>query len=463
MSNILYLLLIAFGALLILSIFQLTIYLQQKDKAYLHYSLYLFVMAVFNVVRMLDARLTSFYPLPIHTVQTLDAILSNLGFLMYVNFLGVVLNISRSDKFFFKSWRFIQFFVLVALSIYTVLKFSNNYDHAAEIIMACCSFFCMGYGLLLIIRLFRFIQETFYLLIITGTTIVVVSIIAGLVVCYFIYHDRLSFSGLALMEIGMFLETIFLSAAMGYRLKLAYREKEIYHQNLLQETKRNEQLAKQTAQLLRKELDLRKWQIEVSRDLHDDLGASLSAIHVYSTVASKVMDTDRVKAKDVLHHINTNARQIMENMSDIVWAISTTENHSITLENKLKNYGYELLNPLGIYCNYQIEKEVEKKLLHSQTRKNVLMVAKEAMNNIAKYSQATESKVKVAIEQNNLAMEISDNGKGFEIETRRLGNGLSNMKQRVEAMNGFFSCFSEKGKGTVIRCTIPITSISDIH
>ena len=97
MENILYLLLIAFGALLMLSVFQFSIYLQQKDKAYLHYSIYLFIMAAFNAVRILDARLTHLYPLSLHTVETLDSVFSNLGFLMYVNFLGGTLNISKDD------------------------------------------------------------------------------------------------------------------------------------------------------------------------------------------------------------------------------------------------------------------------------------------------------------------------------------------------------------------------------
>jgi signal transduction histidine kinase len=461
MYNILYLLLIAFGALLMLSVFQFTIYIQQKDKAYLHYSLYLLVMAAFNIVRILDARLTSIYPLPVHAVETLDSIISNLGFLMYVNFLGVVLNISRGDKLFFRSWRFIQVFVLSVLVIYTTLKLINSLDPVAEIIMASCSFLCLGYGLVLLIRLFRFIKETFYLLIITGTTIVASSVIVGLVVNYFIYKNRISFPGLAIMETGIMIETVFLSAAMGYRLKMAYQEREMYQQNLLEETKRSEELATQTAALLRKELDIKNWQNQISRDLHDDLGASLSSIHVYSSVAAKAMDKDAGKAKDAIEQINENARRVMENMSDIVWAINTNANETVTLESKLKNYGYELLSPLGIECTYQIDREVEEKLVHIEARKNILLVSKEAMNNIAKYSSATGAVVRININDRNLLLEISDNGIGFDKEQERSGHGLSNMQQRTEALGGYFHCNSEINKGTVIRCSIPLTNISD--
>jgi signal transduction histidine kinase len=461
MNNILYLLLIAFGALLMLSVFQFTIYIQQKDKAYLHYSLYLLVMAAFNAIRILDARLTDLYPLSIHTVETLDSVFSNLGFLMYVNFLGVVLNISRGDKLFFKSWRFIQIFVLSVLLVYSALKYTNKFNQLAEIIMACCSFLCLGYGLVLLIRLFRYIREVFYLLIITGTTIVASSVIAGLIVNYFIYKNRISFPGLALMEAGMMVETVFLSAAMGYRLKMAYREREMYQQNLLEETKKSEELATRAAMLLRKELDIKNWQAQISRDLHDDVGASLSSIHVYSSVAAKAMDKDAGKAKDAIQQINENARRVMENMSDIVWAINTNANETVTLESKLKNYGYELLSPLGIECAYQIDRQVEEKLVHIEARKNILLVSKEAMNNIAKYSSATGAVVRINIDAKNLLLEISDNGVGFDTGKERSGHGLSNMQQRTEALGGYFRCNSQKNKGTVIQCSIPLTNISD--
>lgn len=461
MDNILYLLLIAFGAFLLLSFFQFTIYLQQKDKAFLHYSLYLFVIAGFNVIRILDARLTDIYPLSLHTVETLDAVLSNFAFLMYVNFLGVILNVSKGDKMFFRSWRFFEVFITTVLITYTILKFSRQFEPVAEIIMAIGSFICLSFALFWLIRLFRFIKEIFYLLIITGTTIAAIGIIAGLILNYFVYQNRVSFPGLAFMQVGMLIETVFLSAAMGYRLKLAYREKEKFQLSLLEETKKSEMLATQTASLLRKELDIRNWQNQISRDLHDDIGASLSSIHVYSSVAARSMEKDKVKAKEAIQQINENARRVMENMSDIVWAINTNGYEAIPLESKLKNYGFELLNPLGIECEYQIDKEAEKKLVQIEARKNILLVSKEAMNNIAKYSEATRACIHVQVKGNELFLEVKDNGKGFNIGEQKRGNGLYNMKQRIESIGGVFQIISGDQQGTTVLCKIPLTTISD--
>ena len=199
---------------------------------------------------------------------------------------------------------------------------------------------------------------------------------------------------------------------------------------------------------------------KISQDLHDEVGATLSSIHVYSSVASRSIYNNPEKSMEAMQQINKNTRQVMENMDDIVWAIKTGQPGESTLEVKLKNYGYELLTPLNIKCMYSIDKDAENKLVSINSRKNILMIAKEAMNNIAKYSLATEAVVKLGFVKNNLHLEISDNGKGFDTGSGRIGNGLNNMKQRSEALGGSLTLYSEEQKGTSVICTIPIANIS---
>ena len=206
---------------------------------------------------------------------------------------------------------------------------------------------------------------------------------------------------------------------------------------------------------------LMKVRARISQDLHDEVGATLSSIHVYSSVASKAMDKDTQRAKEALTQINQNTRQVMENMGDIVWAINTGDGGETAFEAKVKNYGYELLTPLNIQCIYWIDKDVDKRLVNIEARKNVLLIVKEAMNNIAKYSEATEAMVKLEFRNKNLRLEIADNGKGFNEGSIRSGNGLHNMRKRSESLGGSFELGSEKTKGTILRFAIPITNISD--
>ena len=198
---------------------------------------------------------------------------------------------------------------------------------------------------------------------------------------------------------------------------------------------------------------------KISQDLHDEVGATLSSIHVYSSVASKAMNADPEKSQDALNQININTRQVMENMNDIVWAMHTGNKGEITFENKLKNYGYELLTPLNISCTYDINKEAEKLMTSIEARKNMLLISKEAINNIAKHSGATVASVRLKIAGRDIQLEIIDNGRG--LENKKHGNGLQNMKSRTEALGGQFHFSTNGNGGTHIKCVIPITNIRD--
>ncbi|MDQ3016802.1 MAG: histidine kinase, partial [Bacteroidota bacterium] len=199
---------------------------------------------------------------------------------------------------------------------------------------------------------------------------------------------------------------------------------------------------------------------KISQDLHDEVGSMLSSINVYSSIASKSLDNTAIIEK-ALTQITQNSRQVMENMSDIVWAINSGSPGTTTLEDKLKNYGYELLTPLNINVTYSIAVDADKKLNHIEARKNILLIAKEGMNNIARYSGATDAMVKVDINHKVLTLHIRDNGKGFDLNTNRKGNGLYNMRHRTVALGGIFAIRSEENQGTSIKCTIPVTSISN--
>jgi signal transduction histidine kinase len=201
---------------------------------------------------------------------------------------------------------------------------------------------------------------------------------------------------------------------------------------------------------------------KISQDLHDEVGAILSSIQVYSSIASRAIYKEPEKAADALHYIHKNASHVMENMSDIVWAINTGNTGNISLSGKLKDFGYEILTPLNINCDYKIDKEAENKLVNMEVRKNILLIAKEAMNNIAKHSHATETAVKLNFNAHYLELEISDNGIGLSKENGRAGNGLVNMEKRATALRGLFSIYSEPNRGTRILCKIPIARISDL-
>lgn len=200
---------------------------------------------------------------------------------------------------------------------------------------------------------------------------------------------------------------------------------------------------------------------KISQDLHDDIGASLSSIHFNSSIAEQQVKNNPDKAKEILRQINRNTRQVIENVSDIVWANHSDHKEKYSLAGRIKNYGYDLLSQKNIDCKYSIDSLAEKKLSNPEARRNVLLIIKEAMNNIAKYSEADHANVSVTADGSYLSVSISDNGKGFDVHSNGHGNGLNNMKKRTESIGGHFEIRSTEGKGTSIHCRIPIPNISE--
>jgi signal transduction histidine kinase len=462
MQHIVYLLLISFGALFILGIFHFTIYLQQKDKAFRNYAFYLLLMSVFNVVRLFDERLAFFYSLPLYTVETWDPVLSNLAFLMYVNFLGVILNITKADNLFYRCWRFIQLFIPAFLLLYVILRFAGNPLQIANTVIAAASFSCMGFGIVMGFRLLALRKEKFYQLIIAGTLISVIGVLTGLIINVFVYKSNAAFEGLYFLEISMLVEAVFLSAALGYRLKMAYQEREKFQQSLLVETKRNAELATQTANLLRKELDIKNWQNEVSRDLHDDIGATLSSMHIYGDLAQNIWDTQPGKSREMVGKISEQSKELIQRMGDVVWSLKSSEEEKNSIGLRLRNYSQELLSGRNIITHFKIDEVLAQKIVSPLVRKNILLIAKEAMNNIAKYSGSAEAFISFKQHGDRVQLIIRDNGKGFDRLFDGQGNGLGNMEQRCKQLKGVFSVQSEPGQGVSITCSFPIAIISHL-
>jgi signal transduction histidine kinase len=461
MQPVLYLLLLSLGGLFLVGTFHASIYLQQKDKAYLHYACYLFVMSGFTLVRILDSRLTNFFPLSYYDVETLDPIFSNVGFLCYVNFLGVVLNVKPHERFHYKSWRFLRYFIALFLPLYAVLRFAKLLPAATSALISVVSFVVIVFGMVLALRLVRGYRETFFRLIISGTVVAVAGVFAGLVVNNIIYRDKLAFEGLACMQTAVMIETIFLSAALGYRLKQFYHERDEARQKLLEETRRNETLALQAATLLRRELDIQTLKSRISRDLHDDVGASLSSIHIYSSVAQKLLENQPERVRVLLDQIGDNARNVIENMSDIVWAMKGGEGEQASLSARIRNLGSEMLGAVNIEATYFFDDSIDEQVQDVQQRRNICLLVKEALNNIVKYSGATQTLIEARRVPGGWQLQIGDNGCGFDPLRPRAGNGLAHLRSRAGDIGGTCIIETAPGQGTLICFFLPLPTFRE--
>lgn len=207
-----------------------------------------------------------------------------------------------------------------------------------------------------------------------------------------------------------------------------------------------------------KEIEIRS---KISKDLHDDIGATLSSIKIYGELAQNILENKPEHSKEMMGKVTDQANNLMGRMGDVIWSMKPVSEEKNSFTARLKNYGNELLVPKEIVCEYNIDETVGNKIINPVVRKNILLIVKEAMNNIAKYSEAGSAKVSLWKEDKSVLLTISDNGKGFSNPDVLNGNGLGNMRQRAKDLGGTCNILSEPGKGVCITCTFPIKIFSD--
>ncbi len=198
-----------------------------------------------------------------------------------------------------------------------------------------------------------------------------------------------------------------------------------------------------------KQLELRN---QIAADLHDEVGSSLSSIHMLSKMATQ--QGTEASHKDILARMSNNAKETMDKMGDIVWMIKHTDTEGASLKQRMERFAYELCGSKNIEVLLKLEK-LEKTELSMEQRKGIYLVFKEAVNNAVKYSGAQKIWVEVKEEGSNLVLRIQDSGQGFDPEKIIKGNGLENMNNRARELEGNLLVSSESGAGTTIQLTVP--------
>jgi two-component system, NarL family, sensor histidine kinase UhpB len=199
-----------------------------------------------------------------------------------------------------------------------------------------------------------------------------------------------------------------------------------------------------------KELELRN---RIAADLHDEVGSSLSSIHMLSQMVTQ-QDSD-IKQKDVLQKMSSNAKETMDKMGDIVWMIKPGESEGVNLKQRMERFAYEICSSKNISPTLQLD-ELEKVKLTMHQRKNLYLVFKEAINNAVKYSGARKVDVNVVTRNKQLILQINDNGNGFDPNVTGKGNGLDNMRNRAQELNGKLHISSAEGEGTSVELSLPL-------
>lgn len=203
----------------------------------------------------------------------------------------------------------------------------------------------------------------------------------------------------------------------------------------------------------KRQIEIERMRNTIARDLHDDIGSALSSISIMSQLAN----SSGGEAKMYLQRIGEKSTQVMEDMSDIVWSIHPANDKAEMLMSKIKEFAGDTLEPSNISYTIFGEENLNGVILNIDQRKNLFLIFKEALNNAAKYSKATQVDLLISKRGDEFTFTIRDNGAGFEMEDVKAGNGLTNMKERAKMLQAKLSISSTKGEGTTIEVKLPLT------
>ncbi len=188
----------------------------------------------------------------------------------------------------------------------------------------------------------------------------------------------------------------------------------------------------------------------ISRDLHDEVGSTLSSISMLSESAQKSLKIDEIQSRKFMENITKNAQKVLESMDDIVWTINPKEDTLESMVLRIKEFAYTLTETKNIKLTFDIDPNFRKLKISMKIRRNLYLILKESINNAVKHSGGNELKIALKIEKRTLHLVVQDNGQGFTPLKPTLRNGLENMRQRAEEIGGDIRIDSQKNKGTVI-------------
>nr|MBP6796410.1 hypothetical protein [Saprospiraceae bacterium] len=213
---------------------------------------------------------------------------------------------------------------------------------------------------------------------------------------------------------------------------------------------------------LKQGLKIEKLRNRIARDLHDEIGSTLSSISIYAAAAKKV-SAGNEKAVNILSKINTGTSEMMEAMSDIVWAVNTGSGHFYDLVNRVRSFAVQVTEAKNIELHFTDNNDLPEISLNMEQRKNIYLICKEAVSNAAKYSGCTLLEVLIRTENRKLHILIRDNGVGFDSSRFESdptghslgGNGIKNMRHRAAEIDAKLTLYSNLGDGTSIELIAP--------
>jgi signal transduction histidine kinase len=209
---------------------------------------------------------------------------------------------------------------------------------------------------------------------------------------------------------------------------------------------------------LKQQEALEKERARIARDIHDQLGASLTQV----ALLGELVEADKASPTDVEVHarqISQTARETTRTLDEIVWTVNPSNDTLEGLANYVCKYAQDYLGVAGIRYRLEVPPELPAAEIQPEVRHNVFLAAKEAVTNIVRHAQARSGWIRLRLEPGRFVFEIADDGRGLAgMDEKRAAtrNGLRNMRKRMEDIGGEFAMMAAPEGGLLIRLSAPL-------
>jgi signal transduction histidine kinase len=187
-------------------------------------------------------------------------------------------------------------------------------------------------------------------------------------------------------------------------------------------------------------IEIERVRTRIATDLHDDIGSGLSQIAILSEVARRKVDLTETHIGHELKNIAAASRELVDSMSDIVWAVNPGKDHLGDLVQRMRRFASDVLTARNITFSFDSTVITPERKLNPDIRRHFFLIFKEALNNMIRHSECSTAEITLGTESSFLVMK-----------------GLRNMRKRALEMNGKIKIQSVSGQGTTLILQVPIT------
>ena len=424
------------GLLLMMVFYNAANYRLSRKKEFLYNCLYavcMFGVIYFNTyIERRSGVFASFF------MGYLGFILLVTGTIFYIAFTRKFIDTRNNYFLLDKIFHFEERLLIFLITVFSYVYFFTSNFWLQILIENITKIVLLLIGLIYIVLALKERNKLLNYLAVGNAILIFFSTISFLIIVVPIKRTGIFTSALLYYETGIVFELIFFLLGLTYKSRKELIEKIEDQQSMRLEVEK--QAFETKLAVLNGQQEERN---RISADMHDDLGAGVTAIRLFSELAKSRLGQNSIPEID---KISSTANDLLNNMNAIIWTMNSSNDTIKNLVAYIRNYAIEYFENTGIKCKFEICDNLPNMVVPGETRRNIFLVVKEALTNILKHANATEVTLVLFRNTDGISFTIQDNGVGIDFNNlRQFGIGLKNMEQRMHKSGIKFSIENKNG------------------